>query len=142
MADTLTKKERSERMSRVRGRDTKPELVVRRIVHGLGFRYRLHDSRLPGSPDLVFKSRRKAIFIHGCFWHRHSDPKCKLARLPKSRLDFWRPKLEGNRERDRRHQSALEALGWKYPIVWECELRHREQLENKLLGFLWEEDSE
>ncbi|MGE5563557.1 MAG: very short patch repair endonuclease [Bacillota bacterium] len=142
MTDTLTRKERSARMARVRGRDTKPEMVVRRLVHGLGFRYRLHDRRLPGAPDLVFKSRRKAIFIHGCFWHRHSDPCCKLARMPKSKLEFWRPKLEGNRERDLRNQSELDAIGWKYLVVWECELGHREQLENKLLAFLTEGDPE
>jgi DNA mismatch endonuclease, patch repair protein len=141
MTDTLTKNERSERMSRVRGRDTKPEMIVRRLLHSLGFRYRLHDRRLPGAPDLVFKSRRKVILIHGCFWHRHSDPACKLARMPKSQLDFWRPKLEGNRERDLRNQSELEAIGWEYLIVWECELGHREQLENKLLAFLTERDS-
>lgn len=129
-------------MSRVRNRDTKPEMLVRRLVHKLGFRYRLHDRRLPGSPDLVFKSRRKAIFVHGCYWHRHPDPSCKLARLPKSRLDFWRPKLEGNRERDLRHQSELDALGWEYLVVWECELGHKEQLENKLLAFLAEGNSE
>jgi len=136
MPDSLTKAERSERMSRVRDRDTKPEMLVRRMVHRMGFRYRLHDRRLPGSPDLVFKSRRKAIFVHGCFWHRHPDPSCKLARMPKSRLDFWKPKLEGNRQRDLRFQSELDAIGWKYLVVWECELGHSEQLENKLLAFL------
>jgi len=141
MADTLTRKQRSERMSRVRGRDTRPEIRVRRIAHALGFRYRLHDNRLPGSPDIVFKSRKKAIFVHGCFWHRHPDPQCKLARMPKSNLDFWEPKLEGNRQRDLRHQSELDAIGWRYLIVWECELRHREQLENKLLAFLTEGES-
>jgi DNA mismatch endonuclease (patch repair protein) len=141
VVDPLNKTERSERMSLVRGRDTKPELLVRRIVHGLGFRYRLHDRRLPGSPDLVFRGRRKAIFVHGCFWHRHPDPECKLARMPKSQLDFWKPKLEGNRRRDLRHQSELDAIGWKYLIVWECELRHREQLKNRLLAFLAEGDS-
>jgi DNA mismatch endonuclease, patch repair protein len=140
VADSLSKAQRSERMSRVRGRDTKPEMIVRRLVHRLGYRYRLHDRRLPGAPDLVFKSRRKAIFIHGCFWHRHSDPSCKLARMPKSKLDFWGPKLEGNRERDLRNESQLEAIGWDYLIVWECELGHREQLENKLLAFLREGD--
>jgi DNA mismatch endonuclease (patch repair protein) len=136
MADPLSKAERSERMSRVRSRDTKPEMVVRRLLHRMGFRYRLHDRRLPGAPDLVFGPRRKAIFIHGCFWHRHSDPSCKLARLPKSRLDFWRPKLDANRARDIRIQSELDQMGWQYLVVWECELRHREQLENKLLAFL------
>lgn len=142
MVDSLSKSERSKRMSRVRGRDTKPEMLVRRIVHRMGFRYRLHDRKLPGSPDLVFKSRRKAIFVHGCFWHRHPDPDCRLARMPKSQLDFWRPKLEGNRERDLRNLSELEAIGWQYFIVWECELGHREQLQNKLLVFLTEGDSE
>lgn len=139
MADTLTKSARSERMSRVRGRDTAPEMIVRRLLHGLGFRYRLHDRRLPGTPDLVFRSRRKAIFVHGCFWHRHPNSNCKLARLPKSKLDFWRPKLEGNRERDLRHQSELDALGWRWMVVWECELGQREQLTNKLLSFLQED---
>lgn len=141
MPDSLSKAERSERMSRVRGRDTKPEVLVRRLVHRMGFRYRLHDRRLPGAPDLVFKSRRKAIFIHGCFWHRHSDPTCKLARMPKSKLDFWQAKLEGNRARDQRNQSNLDEMGWQYLIVWECELRHRERLENKLLAFLSEGES-
>jgi DNA mismatch endonuclease (patch repair protein) len=123
-------------MSRVRNKDTKPELIVRRLVHALGFRNRLHDRRLPGAPDLVFTSRRKVIFIHGCFWHRHSDATCKLARMPKSRLDFWQPKLEANRLRDLRVQSDLDAAGWQYLVVWECELGHKEQLENKLRAFL------
>jgi DNA mismatch endonuclease (patch repair protein) len=141
VADSLSKAERSERMSRVRNRDTKPELVVRGMIHRLGFRYRLHDRRLPGSPDIIFRSRRKAIFVHGCFWHRHPDESCRLARMPKSQLDFWRPKLEGNRDRDLRIQSELDAIGWTYIVVWECELRHREQLENKLLAFLTKGDA-
>ena len=113
-------------------------MVVRRLLHGLGFRYRLHVKRLPGSPDLVFPARRIAIFVHGCFWHRHDDPSCKLARMPKSKLDFWMPKLEGNRERDARHQSELDALGWRWMVAWECQLRQREQLTNKLIAFLKE----
>lgn len=129
-------------MSLVRGRDTKPEMAVRSLVHGLGFRYRLHDKRLPGTPDLVFRRARKAIFVHGCFWHRHPDLDCRLARLPKSKLDFWRPKLEGNRQRDLRHQSEMDAIGWRYLIVWECELSHREQLQNRLLAFLTEGELE
>lgn len=140
MADTLSQSARSERMSRVRSRDTGPEFVIRRLLHRLGFRYRLHDRNLPGCPDLVFPSRRKAIFVHGCFWHRHPEPSCKLARLPKSKLEFWKPKLEGNRQRDQRNQSELDALGWRWMVVWECELGQREQLTNKLLSFL-EEDS-
>jgi DNA mismatch endonuclease (patch repair protein) len=138
MADTLSPPERSRRMSLVRNRDTKAEMAVRQLLHAAGFRYRLHDRRLPGSPDIVFKKNRKAIFVHGCFWHRHPDPACKLARMPKSNLDFWGPKLEGNRQRDLRHQSELDAIGWQYLIVWECELRHREQLENRLIAFLTE----
>jgi DNA mismatch endonuclease (patch repair protein) len=132
--DTLTPVERSERMARVRGKDTSPELMVRRTVHRLGYRYRLHGPKLPGRPDLVFVKRRKVIFVHGCFWHRHE--KCKLARLPKSRLDFWVPKLEGNRERDSRNQTALAAAGWDFLVVWECELGNRPALERKLKSYL------
>ncbi|MEO5810372.1 MAG: DNA mismatch endonuclease Vsr [Sphingomicrobium sp.] len=136
MVDSLTKFERSERMALVRHRDTKPEITIRRIVYAFGFRYRLHRRDLPGAPDLAFIGRKKAIFVHGCFWHRHPDSSCKLARMPKSRLDFWEPKLEGNRQRDLKNQSELDAMGWRFLIVWECELRHREQLQNKLLAFL------
>src|SRR5690349_18847706 len=107
--DTLSQAERSERMARVRAKDSRPELTVRRLVHGMGYRYRLHDPRLPGKPDLVFRSRRRVIFVHGCFWHRHADPACRLARLPKSRLEFWLPKLEANRTRDRINQEKLES---------------------------------
>ena len=136
MIDTLTPRERSERMSRVRGKDTKPELTVRRLVHGMGYRYRLHRRDLPGIPDLVFQRRKKVLFIHGCYWHRHPDPQCKLARLPKSRLDFWKPKLEANRQRDLSNTHELSRLGWKILVVWECEIGDKEQLENKLRLFL------
>ena len=136
MVDTLTPKERSERMGRVRGRDSKPEMLVRRLVHRMGYRFRLHRKDLPGTPDLLFPRLRKAIFVHGCFWHRHPDTACKLARMPKSRLDFWAPKLQGNRERDLRSQEELTRLGWQFLVVWECEIRDREQLENKLRAFL------
>ena len=136
MTDTLSPRQRSERMSRVKGRDTKPELAVRRLVHRLGYRFRLHRKDLPGCPDLVFVSKHKAIFVHGCFWHRHPDPTCRLARIPKSRQDFWVPKLEANRLRDCRNVSTLEAAGWGVLVVWECELRHKEHLENKLRQFL------
>ncbi|XKH01610.1 DNA mismatch endonuclease Vsr [Marinobacter nauticus] len=132
--DTLTPAERSERMSRVRSRDTKPEMVVRRLVHGMGFRYRLHVDSLPGKPDMVFRFRRAVIFVHGCFWHRH--PGCKLARLPKSRREFWRRKLEENRERDQRNEAKLRELGWRVMVVWECELGDLEGTAEKLKGFL------
>ena len=121
MPDTLSAAERSERMSRVRSKDTKPEMAVRRLVHGLGYRYKLHDSSLPGKPDLVFPSRRKVIFVHGCFWHRHGA-RCPLTRLPKSKLDFWAPKLEQNRQRDQRNKRLLRAGGWRALTIWECQL--------------------
>jgi DNA mismatch endonuclease (patch repair protein) len=108
-------------MALIKGRDTKPEMRVRRAVHAAGLRYRLHSKDLPGKPDLVLRSRRVAIFVHGCFWHRHPDPHCKLARMPKSKLDFWRPKLEGNRRRDVRMREELEARGWSVVEVWECQ---------------------
>lgn len=127
--DTLTASERSERMSRVLGKDTKPELTVRRIIHALGYRYRLHDERLPGKPDLVFRSRRKVIFVHGCFWHRHADPDCKLARLPKSRQDFWLPKLERNAQRDVENRAALKKEGWGVLELWECQVKDTERSE-------------
>jgi DNA mismatch endonuclease, patch repair protein len=123
-------------MARVRNRDTTPELLVRQVVHGLGYRYRLHGKGLPGKPDLVFASRRKVIFVHGCFWHRHPDPNCKLARLPKSRHDFWLPKLEGNRARDERTIQALTHQGWQVLEMWECQCKRGEHLENTIRGFL------
>ena len=134
--DTLSPTQRSERMSRIKARDTKPEMVVRRMLHGLRYRFRLHRRDLPGSPDLVFPSRKKAIFVHGCFWHRHADPTCPLARMPKTRVEFWEAKLEGNRLRDLRKQEALTEAGWTFALAWECELRHEEQLKNKLCMFL------
>lgn len=134
--DTLSRRERSERMSRVRNKNTKPELAVRRLVHSLGYRYRLHRGKLPGRPDLVFPSRRAVIFVHGCFFHRHPDPNCRLARLPKSRLDFWLPKLEGNKARDERNLKTLAAEGWRTLVVWECELSDRMQVIRRVLDFL------
>lgn len=139
MVDTLTKEQRSERMRRVHSRDTGTELAVRRVVHGLGYRYRLHGKDLPGKPDLVFRNRRKVIFVHGCFWHRHD---CHLGRLPKSRLDFWLPKLEANRARDADTTALLESLGWNVLTVWECELRDKNALAIRISGFLDEESNE
>lgn len=134
--DSLTPEQRSERMGLIKGQDTSPELRVRRALYRLGFRYRLQARELPGRPDIVFRKRKIAIFIHGCFWHRHPDPKCKLARLPKSRLDFWLPKLEGNRKRDLEVQAQLRALGWSVLVVWECESRYADVLESNLLNEL------
>lgn len=134
--DTLTPEQRSERMSRVKNRGSKAERHVRSLVHQLGYRFRLHGAKLPGKPDLVFPSRRKVIFVHGCFWHRHPDPNCRLARMPKSRQDFWVPKLEGNRLRDLRIQDELTAHGWTSLTLWECELRDTPSLRNKIRTFL------
>ena len=138
MADTLTPEERSERMSRVRGKDTKPEMTVRKLVHRMGYRYRLHRRDLPGHPDLVFSGRHKVIFVHGCFWHKHPDPSCKLARMPKSRLDFWKPKLDQNRSRDMDNENRLRALGWKVLVIWECQLKDGKRLEKEIRTFLEE----
>jgi DNA mismatch endonuclease (patch repair protein) len=110
-------------MARVRARDTKPEVKVRKALHAAGLRFRLQAADLPGRPDIVFRSRRIAVFVHGCFWHRHFDPSCKLTRTPKSRLDFWIPKFESNVTRDSRDQAALRDAGWTVIVLWECELR-------------------
>ncbi|MBY0430413.1 MAG: very short patch repair endonuclease [Rhodospirillales bacterium] len=132
--DTLTPEQRSERMSRIRGKGSKIELLVRRLAHALGYRYRLHRKELPGCPDLVFPGRRKVVFVHGCFWHRHEG--CKLARMPKSKVDFWEKKLEANRQRDLRDQDALSRLGWDILVLWECELKNRDRLSATLVEFL------
>jgi len=134
--DTLSKAQRSERMSRIKGANTKPEMAVRRLLHGMGYRYRLHQSNLPGKPDIVFRPRQKVIFVHGCFWHRHPDPKCPLARLPKSRLEFWQSKLDGNRKRDLKNQAELTHMGWQCLIIWECQIKEFEDLKVRLREFL------
>jgi DNA mismatch endonuclease (patch repair protein) len=121
-------------MARVRSKNSRPELAVRGIVFALGHRYRLHARDLPGCPDLVFRPRRKVIFVHGCFWHRHAG--CALARIPKSRIDFWTAKLEGNRKRDERNKRALAREGWKVLIIWECQLRDVARLEARIGRFL------
>jgi len=123
-------------MSRIRGKDTAPEMIVRRLVHRMGYRYRLHRNDLPGRPDLVFPARRKVIFVHGCFWHRHPDSACKLARLPKSRLDFWLPKLESNRRRDLAKQEELRAKGWDFLVIWECQLNNMASMTKNIKAFL------
>ena len=136
MADTLSPAERSRHMARIAGKHTAPEMAVRRLVAALGHRYRLHGAKLPGKPDLVFAGKRKAIFVHGCFWHRHAAKTCKLARLPKTRLDFWLPKLEGNRKRDARNRRALARAGWKTLVVWECQLGNIDRMRNRIARFL------
>jgi DNA mismatch endonuclease (patch repair protein) len=121
-------------MARVRSKNSRPELFVRKLVFALGYRYRLHAKDLPGHPDLVFRKLRKVIFVHGCFWHRHTA--CALARLPKSRLDFWVPKLEGNKQRDRRTKRALAKEGWRQLTIWECQIHDTERMETAIRRFL------
>ena len=118
--DIFDRQKRSEVMSRVRGKDTKPELRVRSYLHAAGLRYVLHDKRLPGKPDLSFPSRRIAVFVHGCFWHGHEG--CKKASLPSTRPEFWQSKIEGNKRRDQRDCRALHDLGWKVLTVWQCSI--------------------
>lgn len=133
MADTRTPTQRSAIMKAVGQKDTSPEMVVRRLIHAAGFRFRLHRRDLPGTPDLVFPSRRKAVFVHGCFWHGHG---CAKGRLPKSRPDYWGPKIKGNQERDARAEAALRALGWDVLTVWQCETKDERRLVDRLRAYL------
>jgi DNA mismatch endonuclease (patch repair protein) len=124
----------TERMQRIRKTDTKPEMVVRRLVHGMGYRYRLHQSKLPGCPDIVLPRLRKVILVHGCFWHRHD---CADGRkLPRSKPEYWGPKLERNRRRDQASLARLRELGWRALVVWECEISNGGQLSKTLRRFL------
>lgn len=126
MADWLTVEQRSRVMQAIKSKDTGPEMLVRRLVHGLGYRYRLHKKGLPGRPDLVFAGRKKIIFVHGCFWHAHD---CRFGRAPKSRQDYWIPKLRRNKERDEENRTQLEALGWEVLTIWECQLKSKDRAE-------------
>ena len=132
--DILTTEQRSALMSRIRGVDTKPELIVRRALHARGYRYRLHGRALPGRPDLVFRKRRAVVFVHGCFWHRHDG--CAKSRLPKSRAEYWRAKFESNVERDQRNERSLAGDGWRVFVAWECEVEKDETLIQRLMAFL------
>lgn len=130
--------DRSSIMRAVKSVNTKPEMAVRQIVHAMGYRYRLHRADLPGKPDLVFPARRSVIFVHGCWWHGHD---CKRgAREPKTNRDYWVAKIDGNRKRDIASRQALEALGWRPLIIWECEIRNVDELSNRLSSFLGRTD--
>ena len=132
--DSISSERRSANMARIRSKNTKPEMVVRRLLHGLGYRYSLHRRDLPGAPDLVFPSRKKIILIHGCFWHQHKG--CIDGRVPKSRIDYWQPKLRRNVERDRRNISKLRRAGWKVLKLWECDVLKVLDLGVELVNFL------
>lgn len=127
---------RRRNLAAVGGKDTAPELLVRRLLHGMGFRYRLHRRDLPGTPDIVLSGRRKIIEVRGCFWHRHPDPACRNAVLPKTRADWWAEKLAGNIARDERNLAALRELGWLVLVVWECETADERVLRPRLRAFL------
>ena len=133
MADTRTQEQRRRIMQSVGTKDTGTELVVRRLLHRLGYRYRLHQKQLPGRPDIVLPGRKKAVFVHGCFWHGHE---CQKGRAPKSKLDYWGPKLDANRERDARKEAELRALGWDVATIWQCQTADRQALEKSLVSFL------
>jgi len=134
--DKLSIARRSANMRAIRSRDTAPELTVRRLVHSLGYRYRLHVASLPGRPDLVFSSRRKVIFVHGCFWHQHPSADCVDARQPRSNLGYWQPKLARNISRDQDHIDALQSVGWSVMVVWDCETQRPVELTQRLRHFL------
>lgn len=133
MVDTLTPQARSALMARIGGKNTAPEMLVRRLAHGLGYRFRLHRRDLPGSPDLVFPRLRKIVLVHGCYWHGHG---CKIGRLPKSNVTFWADKIVKNQARDARNLADLRRLGWQTLVVWQCETRRRETLGKILERFL------
>lgn len=125
--------QRSANMSRIRSRDTKPELRVRRALHALGYRFRLHRRDLPGTPDIVLPKWRTVVFVHGCFWHSHG---CSIGKLPKSRLEYWLPKLERNRNRHELACSKLSAIGWEVITIWECDVRSAVDLKSKIKSLL------
>ncbi len=133
MTDRLEPGARRRLMQAVKGKDTGPEKAVRSLLHGMGYRFRLHRRDLPGTPDIVLPARRAAIFVHGCFWHGHG---CNIGRLPKSKLDYWQPKIGSNRARDARKRNELEATGWHVMEIWQCELKDSETLAARLRAFL------
>ena len=133
MVDNRSKESRSKLMSRIGAKNTAPELKVRSLLHAMGYRYRLHRKDLPGKPDIVFPSRQKVIFVHGCYWHGHG---CKIGKLPKSNLSYWRPKIERNKARDREKRIALEEVGWSVLEIWQCETKDASDLTKQLELFL------
>ena len=136
MADRIDAAARSRNMSRIRSKGTKPEMAVRRTAHRLGYRFRLHRRDLPGTPDLVFPSRRKIIFVHGCFWHRHADPSCRAAHTPRSNEAYWEAKIARNIARDATAHEELERMGWEVLELWECRIRDAQATEKIICEFL------
>ena len=134
--DKLSPTRRSRNMSAIRSKGMKPELLVRRLVHRLGYRYRLHQGNLPGKPDLVFPARGKVIFVHGCFWHQHPSHSCKIVRVPKSNLTYWADKLRKNVLRDKKNTKKLKISGWQVLVLWECATRDENALKEEICSFL------
>jgi DNA mismatch endonuclease, patch repair protein len=134
VVDTISKERRGENMRRIKSKGMKPEMVVRRLVHSMGYRYRLHSAKLPGKPDLIFPSRKKIIDVRGCFWHQHSG--CIDSHIPKSNVPYWAPKLERNKSRDKRNARSWHKMGWKYLTVWECDVSRMPALAGRLRAFL------
>jgi DNA mismatch endonuclease (patch repair protein) len=134
MADVLTLEQRRRNMAAIKGKNTKPEMVVRQLVHSLGYRYRLHRKDLPGKPDLVFPSRRKVIEVYGCYWHMHDCPYGRV--VPKTNVEFWQTKRLSNMARDKRNIEELAEQGWRVLVIWECEIKDREKLQERITQFL------
>jgi len=134
--DIISTDRRSQNMQRIRSQNTLPELCVRRLIYKMGYRYRVNVSNLPGKPDIVFAGRRKVIFVHGCFWHRHADPSCPFAHIPQSKQDYWLPKLERTIERDIENLNKYEQLGWATLIIWECETKDLVRVAERVQEFL------
>lgn len=135
-AKPISKEKRSAIMRAIKSKNTKPEMAVRKLLHSLGYRFRLHVKDLPGTPDIVFSARKKAIFIHGCFWHQHPDPTCQISSRPRSNTAYWDTKLNRNVQRDKQNQKQLVQLGWKTLILWECELNDMSVVQDRLTAFL------
>tara|TARA_Y100000031_G_C8154477_1_gene353948 strand:+ start:541 stop:978 length:438 start_codon:yes stop_codon:yes gene_type:complete len=134
--DKISIKSRSKNMQNIRSRDTKPEITVRKMIFSMGYRYRIHYNKLPGKPDIVFPGKKKAIYVHGCFWHQHENVNCKIVHFPKSRLEYWLPKFQRTKERDISQQIEIKKMGWASLIIWECELDKLDLLKNKIMIFI------
>ena len=134
MTDIFSKEKRSWIMSRVSSKNTKPEIIVRKLLWSMGYRYRLHSARLSGKPDVVFPGRKKVIFIHGCFWHGHAH--CKLASIPQTNVEYWTAKINRNMERDKKNEALLRSAGWSVLVVWECEIKNIDSLQKRLREFM------
>lgn len=134
--DKISKAKRRANMKKIKSKNTKPEIFVRKILYSLGYRYRIHSKELPGKPDIVFIGKKKVIFVHGCFWHQHDDPNCNKTHIPKTRIEYWEEKLKKNVDRDKKHLELLEKIGWACLVVWECQLADQNSLIKKLKNFL------